>query len=225
MSLYHGPPLPAGSIRLLRLLLCPDQDSHIECTLFPYHLLESETTHLFEAISYVWGSRDKLQCIRVNGFECEVEENLHALLLCLRDRLIERVIWVDAICINQKDPTEKGYQVQSMAKIYAKASRVIVWLGVATATSKQALDHIRRAGRQRAATEVSTQATEQATERGAQASEQAVINLLEQPWFQRIWVYIAGRDGKRSRVLLRKSARFFKRLLPLDIFLSCVAPR
>ena len=188
MSPYHGPPLPAGSIRLLRLLPRPDEDSRIECTLLPYHLLDSETTHPFEAISYVWGSQDNLQCIRVNGLECEVGENLHALLFHLQDHFIERVIWVDAICINQEDITEKGYQVQSMAKIYAKASRVLVWLGAATTTSKQALDHIRRAGRQRAATEANTQATEQ----GTQASEQAVISLLERPWFQRIWVCIAG---------------------------------
>ena len=192
MSLYDGPPLPTGSIRLLRLLPCPDENSRIECTLVPYHLLDSETTHLFEAISYVWGSQDSLQCIRVNGFKCRVKENLHALLLCLRHRFFERVIWVDAICINQEDITEKGYQVQSMAKIYAKANRVLVWLGAATTTSKQALDYIRRAGSQRAATEPSTQETERST----QASEQAVYSLLEQPWFQRIWVCTAGRDGK-----------------------------
>ncbi|KAK4195883.1 hypothetical protein QBC40DRAFT_268909 [Triangularia verruculosa] len=184
MSPYHGLPLPVGSIRLLRLLPCSDEDPRIECTLFPHHLLDSETTHPFEAVSYVWGSQDNLQCIRVNGLECKVRENLYALLLRLRDRFIERVIWVDAICINQEDTTEKGYQVQSMAKIYAKASRVLVWLGAATANSKQALDYIRGEGRQRAATEVSTQATEQ----GTQVSEQAVINLLERPWFQRIWV-------------------------------------
>ena len=188
MSPYHDPPLPAGSIRLLRLLPCRDEDSRIECTLSPYQLLDSETTHPFEAISYVWGSQDNLQRILVNGFECEVGKNLHAVLFRLRDRFIERFIWVDAICINQEDATEKGYQVQSMAKIYAKASRVLVWLGAATANSEQALDHIRGAGRQLVATEASTRATEE----GARASEQAVFSLLERPWFQRIWVRIAG---------------------------------
>jgi len=195
MPPYHGSPLPAGSIRLLRLLprlaLSQDEDSHIECTLFPYDLLDSETTHPFEAVSYAWGFQDKLRYIRVNTFKCEVGENLHALLLHLRDRFIKRVIWVDAICINQKDIAEKGHQVQSMAKIYAKASRVLVWLGPATDTSKQALDRIREAGWQRTATEASTQVTEQ----GTQASEQAVVNLLKRPWFQRIWVCITGWEG------------------------------
>ena len=191
MPPYHGSSLPAGSIRLLRLLPCPDEDFRIECTLFPYGLLDSASTHPFEALSYVWGSPGNFQRILVNGFECVVGENLHAALLHLRDRFIERVIWVDAICINQEDTTEKGYQVQSMAKIYAKASRVLVWLGSATATSKQALDRIREAGWQRTATEASTQVTEQ----GTQASEQAVVNLLKRPWFQRIWVCITGWEG------------------------------
>ncbi|KAK4163129.1 heterokaryon incompatibility protein-domain-containing protein [Cladorrhinum sp. PSN259] len=184
MPSYYDPPLPLGSIRLLRLLPSLNEGSSIESTLSTYCLLDSSSTHPFEALSYVWGSRENLQRILVNGFECEIGENLHAALLRLRDRFIERVIWIDAICINQEDTTEKGSQVQSMAKIYAKASRVLVWLGAATATSKQALDHIRRAGRQRAATKASTQTTEQDT----QASEQAVVNLLERPWFQRIWV-------------------------------------
>jgi len=191
MPSYHGPRLPASSIRLLRLLPQLLPNSPIECTLFPCDLLDSEATHPFEAISYVWGSQDNLQCISVNGSECKVGENLHALLLHLRDRFIERVIWVDVICINQEDIAEKGYQVQSMAKIYAKASRVLVWLGIATDTSKQALDRIREAGWQRAAPEANTQ-----------ASERAVIDLLGRPWFQRIWVCIAVRDGKDQGLLL-----------------------
>jgi len=69
-----------------------------------------------------------------------------------------------------------------MAKIYAKASRVLVWLGEVTDTSKQALDRIREAGWQRTATEASTPGTEQ----GTQASEQVVVDLLERLWFQRI---------------------------------------
>ncbi|RMJ04826.1 hypothetical protein CDV36_014510 [Fusarium kuroshium] len=48
-------------------------------------------------------------------------------LKCLRNCSLDRIIWVDAICINQDDAEERGRQVQSMAKIYANASRVVVW--------------------------------------------------------------------------------------------------
>lgn len=43
-------------------------------------------------------------------------------------------IWVDAICINQDDPEEKGHQVQMMHKIYSKAWLVLSWLGSASET-------------------------------------------------------------------------------------------
>ena len=51
-------------------------------------------------------------------------------------------MWIDAIYINQEDDDEKERQVQSMAKIYAKASRVIVWLGTAAANSDDAIKEI-----------------------------------------------------------------------------------
>jgi len=40
-----------------------------------------------------------------------------------------RLLWVDALCINQADPDEKTQQVRRMDKIYSKANHVLVWLG------------------------------------------------------------------------------------------------
>ncbi|CAH0055779.1 unnamed protein product [Clonostachys solani] len=56
-----------------------------------------------------------------NNLRLLITANLHLALSHLRDSLIDH-----AICINQEDNGEKGQQVRSMAKIYAKASRVIV---------------------------------------------------------------------------------------------------
>lgn len=168
MPPYRYSPLPKGSVRLLRLLPHRDEHSRIRCHLSVCPLLDSETSHHpFEALSYTWASGDRPTSILVNNRECPVGANLYAALLHLRDRYMSRVMWVDAICINQEDVTEKGHQVQSMAKIYAKASRVIVWLGEATATSDQALEDIRMRSSQ---------------------EPTAILNLIKQPWFQRIWV-------------------------------------
>jgi len=41
----------------------------------------------------------------------------------------ERVVWADAICINQEDAKEKSEQVKLMGLIYSRASQVIIWLG------------------------------------------------------------------------------------------------
>jgi hypothetical protein len=119
-------------------------------------------------------------------------------LLHLRDRFVERIIWIDAICINQDDNGEKGQQVQTMAKIYAKASRVIVWLGEAADNSDQALEEIRMAAEEQHTNPAIYKTNQQVTfgrsyqqHRNSainETSQQAILRLLERPWFHRIWV-------------------------------------
>jgi Heterokaryon incompatibility protein (HET) len=175
---YHYSPLPGpGSIRLLRLMP-PDKNARIQCQLFDYPIQETgERACLYEALSYVWGSSDKPHSISIGRYYLPITANLYAALLHLRDQLIERIIWIDAICINQDDPTERAQQVQSMAKIYCKANRVIVWLGEAAADSDQALEEIRVA-----ADEESIRSSHN------EESQQAILALLQREWFQRIWV-------------------------------------
>lgn len=38
-------------------------------------------------------------------------------------------IWIDALCINQDDITERNHQVALMAGIYSPAGQVVIWLG------------------------------------------------------------------------------------------------
>jgi len=90
---------------------------------------------------------------------------------------MERILWIDAICINQDEQGEKEQQVRCMAKIYAKASRVIVWLGEAADCSDQALEVLRAAAEE-----------QHANTPPDEANRQAVLALLGREWFQRIWV-------------------------------------
>ncbi|CAD6450284.1 792c6830-6a34-4fce-850e-daaa5295d776-CDS [Sclerotinia trifoliorum] len=149
-SLYSSLLLGFDSTRLLRLMPHEDENAEITCRLFVYPLHDSIRggTHMYEALSYAWGGIDNPRFISVNGQDLIVRENLHAALLRLRDPVLERIIWIDAICINQKDPKERGHQVQLMAKIYSKACRVIIWLGEAADDSDQALEEIVVAARQ-----------------------------------------------------------------------------
>jgi hypothetical protein len=88
-----------------------------------------------------------------------------------------RTIWVDAVCINQENEEEKGHQIQSMARIYGQANRVIVWLGEAADNSDRAVEEIRTAA--------GRQSTNSSNEKSIQ---QAILALLQRPWFRRIWV-------------------------------------
>ena len=72
----------------------------------------------FESLSYTWGDPKITEPILVNGHVLNITTNLNAALLALRKTNEERVLWVDAICINQADVQERSEQVLRMRDIY-----------------------------------------------------------------------------------------------------------
>ncbi|CAK7200143.1 hypothetical protein SEUCBS139899_002833 [Sporothrix eucalyptigena] len=184
----HIPLQQQDSIRLLRLLPSTDNNAPVQCQLSEYPLQgPHDEVHLYEALSYVWGSTSNQQTIYVQS-EGDAKDrfqtllvtfNLHVALKHLRSRHIARTIWIDAVCIDQQNNAEKGQQVQMMAKVYNFADRVIVWLGDATDKGDQALiDICKAASQQHARTPIDASAS----------SQEAIIKLLQRPWFQRIWI-------------------------------------
>ncbi|KAH7061022.1 heterokaryon incompatibility protein-domain-containing protein, partial [Paraphoma chrysanthemicola] len=176
---YCHPSIPPGndSIRLLRLIPNRNKSAIIECELLNCSLEPGKGTHLYEALSYVWGNPIEIVPIFIDGRILSVTTNLYAALLRLRDRDIARTVWIDAICIDQANQEEKERQIQSMAKIYGHASRVIVWLGEAADDSDLALEAIRLAGAKKSTNSLDSERI-----------QQAVLALLQRPWFRRIWI-------------------------------------
>lgn len=174
---YTYSDLPKGNIRLLKLLPHRDITSPLQCSLIDYPLqdLAESNHHLYDSLSYAWGSPKKTKSILIGDCSLPITTNLHAALLHLRDRFLERIIWVDAICINQQDLNERSSQVQRMAMIYALANCVIVWLGEADDNSDRALEEVyKSANGQQGGDD--------------QEMQSAVLKLLQRPWFKRIWV-------------------------------------
>ncbi|KAL7789842.1 hypothetical protein V8C37DRAFT_411156 [Trichoderma ceciliae] len=126
-SAYSYSNLPEGCIRLLRLFPHQDEATPIRYDLIKYPLLKlaGSFRHLYDALSYVWGSSEKTQYISMGNHNLPIIVNLHAALLHLRDKYFEQIMWVDAIYINQENQQERGQQVQIMAIIYTIASRVL----------------------------------------------------------------------------------------------------
>jgi hypothetical protein len=65
------------------------------------------------------------ETIYIDEHEVSIGRNLYSALLYLRQPQKERVLWIDAICINQEDIQERNSQVQMMKRIYMAATRVI----------------------------------------------------------------------------------------------------
>lgn len=92
----------------------------------------------YVAISYTWGSALATRPIRVNGRPFHVRLNLWHLLWHLRQRGESRFLWIDALCIDQKNLEERNFHVQLMGNIYDKAFTAIVWLGLPSDDRRQA---------------------------------------------------------------------------------------
>ena len=99
----------------------------IDCTIrVPSREEESE----YEAVSYVWTDEADTQSISCNGFRMPVRPNMWNALNHLRQIDRPRTLWFDRLCIDQENEVEKGKQVAMMDKIFSRALKVIVWLGL-----------------------------------------------------------------------------------------------
>lgn len=154
--------LPSGpavstSIRLIQLLpknsqIEPSDDvdapddgrqARVHCTLFDASLIDPPP---YAGLSYTWGDPNEKDIITVNGLPFPVTVNLERALFQLRQDDEPLTLWVDAICIDQSNETEKTEQVQEMRQIYMHATSVITWLGPAADNSDVAMEWIQNFG-------------------------------------------------------------------------------
>ncbi|KAH6666782.1 heterokaryon incompatibility protein-domain-containing protein, partial [Halenospora varia] len=122
-----------STIRLLEILPAATENESLFTRLSTADL--DSTSLRYEALSYTWGvksSIDKKHSIYVNGYRQSVTPNLHSALSSLRHHSRSRTLWVDTICINQADVQERCHQILLMARIYAGASKVLIYLGPST---------------------------------------------------------------------------------------------
>lgn len=122
-------------IRLICLPPGHHQDT-LRCEIFHVAL---ELGIEYEALSYTWANDDgdatlsePLECAYADESQFRklmITKNCAAALRRLRDKREERILWIDAIAINQESHQERSQQVILMDQIYSQASGVIVYLG------------------------------------------------------------------------------------------------
>lgn len=157
----------------------------------------------YEALSYEWGSSTTCKAIFSNDCPIQVRENLWYALDALRHATESRVLWIDALCINQNDISERNHQVQQMADIYSQAACVLVWLGTATQQSRTAMAHLRKLkGMLYDKRKPSVSQMARSPNKWA-----ALLGLLQNSYWSRVWivqeiglankiqVYLWGRSG------------------------------
>jgi hypothetical protein len=115
----------------------------------------------------------------------KVTANLLAALDDLRDENQLLLLWVDAICIDQMNVSERNYQVGLMRDIYSTAQRTVVYLG----SGRRDLDNLflDLQNRERQYSTINTRSLNKSSV--APLDPSLSKELLSAPWFTRVWVY------------------------------------
>ncbi|KAJ8126181.1 hypothetical protein O1611_g7460 [Lasiodiplodia mahajangana] len=112
-------------IRLLHLFPAINLESSIRCRLIQVPLADHPK---YECLSYVWGNHNFTVAIELNEQEHFITPSLDLALRHIRLPEEIRIIWVDAVCINQADLVERGRQVSLMKEIYKNCQVDLAWL-------------------------------------------------------------------------------------------------
>ena len=142
----------------------------------------------YEALSYTWGEPNPKQPIHCDGRQLDVAPNLYGALHRLRRTNEDRLLWVDALCINQEDVEERNSQVRQMIEIYRKAKKVLVWLGDARDDSEWAMDIVPQLDKLESRKNLLEISHGEECLRKLMRYYFALLALYSRPWFLRTWI-------------------------------------
>ncbi|KAH8197230.1 hypothetical protein TruAng_008588 [Truncatella angustata] len=189
----------SSTIRLLHLHPGEPSDS-VQVSVTTVSLDENP---VYEAISYCWGNPREVHEIVCGGASLSPTVSLFSALVAFRLPDRTRVLWADAICIDQTNNDEKGHQVSLMPRIYSLATRVLIWLGPdedglegVEKTVSEALEFLPPDTHDAAELSRQTEALVNDMLERQQKGQPGLLShnwkplasLLERPWFRRKWV-------------------------------------
>ena len=142
----------------IRMVYAIGQPATREISLAINKVSLTEASLLYCALSYEWSppnmdGRPPLTLSTPSGYSLSLKPNLVAFLRHLpylksplgvlnRDFDCPYPLWIDAICINQEDPSERASQVRLMGQIFGRALMVWSWLGPEMSDSARAIKFI-----------------------------------------------------------------------------------
>ncbi|TLD30801.1 hypothetical protein PspLS_03054 [Pyricularia sp. CBS 133598] len=199
-------PLVGSDIRLLQLFpLESGESSLVECKLVQVSL---ESVHSkYKGLSYAWGDAKVKRPISIDGEEVQVNASLEE---CLRQFCqpgqdeLPYYLWVDALCINQADLSERSAQVMRMKDIYSAAEEVLIWLGpegehtragiacfeqICFETLRIGFKMLQEGHTERHYFDFAADQWKIVAMRGADSEEmKGMLDFLTRDWFCRVWI-------------------------------------
>ncbi len=207
-------------------------DIHVEIF---HESLSSEHVLEYEALSYTWGAPQNAHSINVSQRSAAgvnnqlsavsvpspgalktlaITKNLWVALQHLRRYDTHRLLWIDAICINQQDVPERSAEVGRMGLIYSRAARTIIWLGPASVNSTLAIETLHSLGQGVTYDPINHSCTVEAGSTMSRLEKdpnaiatkalewEAVQGLLYREWFTRLWIYQEIRLSREHAIVV-----------------------
>ena len=197
-------PLADSDCRLLRIHKGSKKED-LSCSL-ETHDVEAGV-HSYTAISYAWGPPEAphFQCY-VDGFPFSIRHNAHSILRQLQHDDEDVLVWLDALCINQRDKTEKSAQIRLMYRIYQGAHRTAIWLGEADDSTESVLNYANTLDVVKLLDEVKNAASRDRRakvflldELASHSEITTLVNgigrIFRATWFSRVWIRQEGAVG------------------------------
>ncbi|KAI0425578.1 heterokaryon incompatibility protein-domain-containing protein [Xylaria sp. FL1042] len=183
------------SIRVFVLAASENAEASIHGELVEHRLSDVHATQGYTALSYAWGYKKGTHEIFIGNRRLPIGDNLMSALRDLRreDRPIR--LWIDALCINQRDINERNHQVQQMRSVYSSALETVIYLG------RQMGDNIEYSAwnfLERHATWAMNENGDADPDLPAKREimshfrgelSDVEMSVLKRPWFRRLWVF------------------------------------
>ncbi|KAK7978787.1 hypothetical protein PG988_006277 [Apiospora saccharicola] len=153
-----------------------------------------DTKPQYETISYCWGDPTPCRTVLIDGKELQLPRSSAGIIEHISATSDQaRVIWIDAVCVNQADTKERGHQVALMTRIYSEACQNNIYLGEGDTASLKGLETIRALS-----VEIHRRYPAHASDLQTPIDEGAVSAFFSLPWFSRVWVVQEAVLARRS---------------------------
>jgi hypothetical protein len=236
-------PLDTSKLEVRMLALLPGQlESPIECRFIRRVSLLDYDIEPYEALSYCWGDPNVRKSILLHDHEFNVTLNLESALRQLRHPTNFRLLWIDAICIDQHNLSERASQVQIMRHIYQKAFGTLIYVGAEDENTDLVIDMGHRMSSlvevltgvdayrlwgEKLLNLVVSQLTKvfEVFESSLDADTLALLQkslqmLFQRDWFRRVWVIQEVYNGKTVTFHWGHRAMPWGPILLLDLWLK-----
>jgi hypothetical protein len=137
---YHPLRGHSREIRLLRWAPSNNEDD----MRFSLEVCSLNDCPKYVALSYTWGNNKHVRKVTVDDHSVRIRETLFEFLKSLPQNAKSVPLWLDVLCINQRDVEERNDQVASMSAIYRQATDVYCWLGTSTPNIASAWDFVQQ---------------------------------------------------------------------------------